>query len=245
MPAIYFFFVFQDESRNGTFVNGKLLGTGKKRIICNDDVISLAHEKYKFYKFVDIERQNTNGIPKDILKKYFVSKQLGTGACGVVKLIYDIQTLVPFALKTVEKHQMSGIGKSHTTQERINNEVRIMKELKHPCVISMHDIVDTNDAMHMILEYMEGGDLLHRILKGPNKCLTEPTAKLFFYQMVHAVKYLHTKGITHRDLKPDNILLADDNEETLLKVSDFGLSKVFSSNSVLKTLCGTPVSNKF
>ena len=69
MPAIYFFFVFQDESRNGTFVNGKLLGTGKKRIICNDDVISLAHEKYKFYKFVDIERQNTNGIPKDILKK--------------------------------------------------------------------------------------------------------------------------------------------------------------------------------
>ncbi len=67
----------------------------------------------------------------------------------------------------------------------------------------------------------------------------ESTAKLLFYQMVLAIKYLHDNNISHRDLKPENILLkSDESNETLVKISDFGLSKFFENS--MQTMCGTP-----
>lgn len=56
----------------------------------------------------------------------------------------------------------------------------------------MHDIVDKPDSVYMVLEFMKGGDLLNRIIG--SKRLSEKVSKLFFYQMCHAVKYLHDKG---------------------------------------------------
>ena len=104
----------------------------------------------------------------------------------------------------------------------------------------MFDIYDTPDSVFMILELMRGGDMISRISKMPQRKLPEASAKFFFIQMCEAMKYLHDKGITHRDIKPDNILLATEEEETLLKVTDFGLSKFVKKNSIMKTLCGTP-----
>jgi len=63
----------------------------------------------------------------------------------------------------------------------------------------MEDIHDTPEAMYIILELMEGGELFDRI-KNRGK-LPEPCTKLIFYQVIHAVYYLHKQGITHRDLK--------------------------------------------
>lgn len=119
------------------------------------------------------------------------------------------------------------------------NEAKIMQSIKHPCVVKMYDILDSKDSVYITLELMKGGDLLTRIQN--NKYLREENAKLFFYQMCHAIKYLHDRKITHRDLKPDNILLASSEPETLIKISDFGLSKLVQNDSVLRTLCGTPL----
>lgn len=68
-----------------------------------------------------------------------------------------------------------------------------------PCIIQTEEIIDTKEAVYIILELMEGGELFTRIkIKGG---LSEPCAKLIFYQIVLAVHYLHKEGITHRDLK--------------------------------------------
>lgn len=123
-------------------------------------------------------------------------------------------------------------------KDKAKNEGDIMKTIKHPCVVKMHGIDDIGDAIYITLEVMEGGDLLSRILQSSH--LDENISKLFFYQMCHAIKYLHERKITHRDLKPDNILLASSEPETLVKISDFGLSKLCQNNSVLRTMCGTP-----
>lgn len=104
----------------------------------------------------------------------------------------------------------------------------------------MFDIYDRPESVFMILELMRGGDMISRISKMPQRRLTESSAKFFFIQICEAMKYLHDKGITHRDIKPDNILLATEEEYTLLKVTDFGLSKFVKKNSIMKTLCGTP-----
>lgn len=73
----------------------------------------------------------------------------------------------------------------------------------------------------------------------PNRrSLSEPDAKFFFLQACQGLKYLHDSSITHRDIKPDNLLLATNSPDALLKISDFGLSKLVSAET-MKTVCGT------
>ncbi|XP_055642459.1 ovarian-specific serine/threonine-protein kinase Lok isoform X2 [Toxorhynchites rutilus septentrionalis] len=229
-----------DESRNGTFVNGNLVGPHNKMILKNDDVIALSHPQYKSLVYKDLTPNEAGTLPTEIHETYYVSKKLGKGAYGEVHLVYDAKTCKAYAMKAVAKNQLAEWSKKNLLSDpkRVMNEVNIMKSLDHPCVIKMHDIVNKPESVFMILEFMKGGDLLSRIIN--HKYLSEEASKLFFLQMCHAVKYLHTKGITHRDLKPDNILLEDDRPETLLKVSDFGLSKFVNKGSILRTLCGTP-----
>lgn len=226
----------QDLSRNGTFLNGERIGMKKRQILLNDDVISLAHPQYKSFVYKNLSPNEADGLPKDICLNYHIGRKLGEGACGVVRLVYNRKTCEPFAMKHIKKNQL--ITKQ-TEPKRINNEAVIMKSLQHPCVVRMHDIVDNTDSVFIMLELMQGGDLLTRIIK--KQRLSERISKLFFLQMCHAVKYLHDKNITHRDLKPDNVLLHSTDEETLLKVSDFGLSKAVNNDSVMRTLCGTPL----
>ncbi|KAH8249708.1 hypothetical protein KR032_011643 [Drosophila birchii] len=232
----------QDLSRNGTFVNNEKIGMNKMRILKNDDVISLSHPTHKAFVFKDLSPNESMGLPEEINNTYYINRKLGSGAYGLVRLVYDTRTCQQFAMKIVKKNMLSGGSRPSTNlsdPERVLNEAKIMKNLTHPCVVRMHDIVDKPDAVYMVLEFMRGGDLLNRIIS--KKLLNEETSKLYFYQMCHAVKYLHDRGITHRDLKPDNVLLETNDEDTLLKVSDFGLSKFVQKDSVMRTLCGTPL----
>ncbi|XP_037960574.1 ovarian-specific serine/threonine-protein kinase Lok [Teleopsis dalmanni] len=229
----------EDLSRNGTFVNSEKIGINKKRILVNDDTISISHPNYKAFVFKDLGSNEAQGLPKDITASYYVSRKLGSGACGLVQLVYDKKTCEQYAMKIVKKNLLSENQNQLNDPNRVLNEVKIVKDLAHPCVIKMHDIIDKPDSVYMVLELMKGGDLLNRIIN--KKRLSEKISKLFFFQMCSAVKYLHHKGITHRDLKPDNVLLDGMDDETLLKVSDFGLSKFVQNDSIMKTLCGTPL----
>ena len=89
------------------------------------------------------------------------------------------------------------------------------------------------------MELIEGGELFERIVAHGQ--FDEATTKFLFRQMAIGVKYLHEHSITHRDLKPENILLmSPETNETLIKITDFGLSKFINETSLLKTFCGTP-----
>lgn len=112
-----------------------------------------------------------------------------------------------------------------------------MKKLNHPCIIKIKDFFDAEDY-YIVLELMEGGELFDRVVG--NKRLREATCKLYFYQMLLAVQYLHENGIIHRDLKPENVLLSSQKEDCLIKITDFGQSKILGETSLMRTLCGTP-----
>lgn len=240
--------MFQDLSRNGTFLNGEKIGHQQRQILLNDDIISLSHPQYKAFVYKDLSPNESHGLPKSICAHYHIGRKLGSGACGVVRLVYNRRTCAAYAMKHIRKVQLltSKPAPANETPnrdaQRIANEGQIMRSLQHPCVVQMHDVIDSADSVFIMLELMHGGDLLSRIVG--RKRLPERTAKLYFVQMCQAVKYLHDKNVTHRDLKPDNVLLQTDDEETLLKVSDFGLSKAIGgggNDSVMRTLCGTPL----
>ena len=85
------------------------------------------------------------------------------------------------------------------------------------------------------MQYAEGGELLHYILK--QQKLGEQEASKYLQQLISGIEYLHKLGIVHRDLKPENLLF-DKNKNIL--IVDFGLSNIYEPGDLLKTACGSP-----
>jgi serine/threonine-protein kinase Chk2 len=138
-----------------------------------------------------------------------------------------------------KKHFTHFDPQAHVFNQNIQSERSILQRLNHPCIIRINDVYDTPDALYIILELVEGGELFDRIVAHGQ--FDEATSKFIFRQMCIGVKYLHDCSITHRDLKPENILLCSpDTNETLIKITDFGLSKFINETSLMKTFCGTP-----
>ena len=96
---------------------------------------------------------------------------------------------------------------------------------------------ETAAHLYVLMEFVPCGDLTQFVHR--NSLLPEPQCQCVAYQTMLALDYLHKKNITHRDIKPDNILIAS-GEPMVVKLSDFGLSKVVTNDdSFLKTFCGT------
>ncbi|CAH4028528.1 ovarian-specific serine/threonine-protein kinase Lok-like [Pieris brassicae] len=232
--------VLTDTSYNGTYINGVLIGKGKSRVLDDNDVIAITHPTISMFTFKDLLKNEQDKVPKEISQKYYISRVLGQGACGVVKLVYNKLTCMKFAMKVVKKGKLTnGQINNLTDPVKVMNEVNILKALRHPCVTSVEEIFDSREAVYIVLELMQGGELFDRITRYGR--LSERLTKFYFKQMVLAVQYLHSQGITHRDLKPENVLLESKEDESLVKITDFGLSKYVGEDSFMKTMCGTPI----
>ncbi|KAJ8949326.1 hypothetical protein NQ314_008246 [Rhamnusium bicolor] len=227
-----------DLSRSGTYLNGRLIGRNNRNILQNDDTIGISPKKTRVYVYKSMYSLDANYLPPELRRKYEPSIVLGKGACGEVRLVYEKCTCKMYAVKKILKAR-STASQMHKLNHpsKIHTEINILQSLSHPFVIHMEEIVETQDEVFFVLEYMKGGELNNRILSAVP--LTESNIKCLFYQIVLAVQFLHTNGITHRDLKPENVLLFSDDVETLVKVSDFGLSKVTDGEDLMTTVCGT------
>ncbi|KAH9690206.1 CBL-interacting serine/threonine-protein kinase 8 [Citrus sinensis] len=118
----------------------------------------------------------------------------------------------------------------------IKREISIMKLVRHPCVVRLHEVLASRTKIYIILEFITGGELFDKIVHHGR--LSESEARRYFQQLIDGVDYCHSKGVYHRDLKPENLLL---DSQGHLKISDFGLSALPEQGvSLLRTTCGTP-----
>ncbi|XP_047683724.1 serine/threonine-protein kinase Chk2 isoform X5 [Prionailurus viverrinus] len=190
------------------------------------------------FVFFDLTVDDQSVYPKELRDEYIMSKTLGSGACGEVKLAFERKTCKKVAIKIISKRKFA-VGSEREADPALNveTEIEILKKLNHPCIIKIKDFFEAEDY-YIVLELMEGGELFDRVVG--KKRLKEATCKLYFYQMLLAVQYLHENGIIHRDLKPENVLLSSPKEDCLIKITDFGQSKILGETSLMRTLCGTP-----
>ncbi|KAM7112119.1 serine/threonine-protein kinase DCLK2 isoform 2-T2 [Ciconia maguari] len=166
-----------------------------------------------------------------ILEKYKVGKVIGDGNFAVVKECIERSTGKEFALKIIDKAKCC--GKEHL----IENEVSILRRVKHPNIIMLIEEMDTPTELYLVMELVKGGDLFDAITSSTK--YTERDGSAMVYNLASALKYLHGLNIVHRDIKPENLLVCEYPDGTKsLKLGDFGLATVVEGP--LYTVCGTP-----
>ncbi|CDP10216.1 unnamed protein product [Coffea canephora] len=165
--------------------------------------------------------------------KYELGRLLGHGTFAKVYMSRNLQTGKSVAMKVVGKEKVIKVG----MMEQIKREISVMKMVKHPNIVDLHEVLASKTKIYFAMELIRGGELFAKIAKGR---LREEVARNYFQQLMSAIDFCHSRGVYHRDLKPENLLLDEDGN---LKVTDFGLSAFtdhLRQDGLLHTTCGTP-----
>ena len=179
-------------------------------------------------------KKPNNGNGKTKSKKigqYILGKSIGEGTFGKVKQGMHIHTGEKVAVKILEKDKIQDVA----DVERVAREIHILKIVRHPCVVQLYEIIETQKQLYLIMEFANGGELFDFIVE--QQRVEEREACYYFQQIIAGVDYISKLGIVHRDLKPENLLL--DHNRTI-KLVDFGLSNTYKPGETLKTACGSP-----
>ncbi|XP_077467527.1 serine/threonine-protein kinase SIK3 homolog isoform X4 [Stigmatopora argus] len=176
-----------------------------------------------------VQTSNTRPPPARV-GHYEIERTIGKGNFAVVKLATHIITKAKVAIKIVDKTQLDD-----ENLKKIFREVQIMKLLKHPHIIRLYQVMETERMIYLVTEYASGGEIFdHLVAHGR---MAEKDARKKFKQIVAAVHFCHCRNIVHRDLKAENLLL---DHNLNIKIADFGFSNLFSRGQLLKTWCGSP-----
>jgi len=167
-------------------------------------------------------------------EKYEIVKEIGTGGFSRCLLVKNKTTGILYACKELAKKKLSDY-------EGLMREVNLMIKLDHPNIIKLYEVYENEKYIYLIMELCTGGELFDRIVENTEngKPFTEKQAANLFRQMMSAINYCHKNGIVHRDLKPENLLYLNKDENSPIKVIDFGMSKRFDSAHFMSEKVGT------
>ncbi|KAH9736557.1 calcium-dependent protein kinase 13 [Citrus sinensis] len=166
------------------------------------------------------------GVPKENIEdRYLVDRELGRGEFGVTYLCIDRDTRELLACKSISKRKL----RTAVDIDDVRREVAIMKHLpKNSSIVSLKEACEDDNAVHLVMELCEGGELFDRIVARGH------------YTERAAAALCHKHGVIHRDLKPENFLFANKKENSPLKAIDFGLSIFFKPGERFSEIVGSP-----
>ncbi|CAO1618301.1 unnamed protein product [Jaminaea pallidilutea] len=152
------------------------------------------------------------------IKDFDIIKPISKGAFGSVYLARKRTTGDYYAIKVLKKSDM--IAKNQITNVKAERMI-LMTQTQSPFVVKLYFTFQSKDYLYLVMEYLPGGDCasLCKMLGG----LEEPWARQYIAEVVNGLESLHARGVVHRDLKPDNLLI---DQKGHLKLTDFGLSKI-------------------
>jgi calcium-dependent protein kinase len=195
----------------------------------------------------DEQNAYITGVFRDVATKYEVSNVVvGSGGFGEVRECNDKKTGQTHVVKTITKPTLDDTAKINL----IRNEILLLHEAKHPNIIELKDLFEDSKYVHIVMERCTGGDLFDRVVN-ENPARIRHRAEAIRHEartasamrsIMQVIKYLHSKVIVHRDIKPEHFLLTSETKESQrIKLIDFGLARKHKKGSPpMTTFTGSP-----
>ena len=159
----------------------------------------------------------------DITQFYEIVKKIGEGGYGKIYKVKNKESGDIRAMKQIMKSKIPDI-------EKFQNEIKILAMVDHPNIVRLFEVIEDDKYFNLIQELCTGGELLSKV----QNTLKEKEVARIFKQVMSAIAYCHEKGIVHRDMKLENILFATENEDSPIKIIDFGLSVLLGKKDINK-----------
>ena len=164
---------------------------------------------------------------------YLSGSSIGSGSYSKVKIARDVgnsDELV--AVKIIDR----ALAPADYQQRFLPRELRYWPDLKHPNIVGLLEVFQTKRRVYMVLEYASGGDMLHYVQRFGY--VDESRSRLWFGQVCSALRYVHSRGLAHRDVKLENVLLTG-GVRASVKIADFGFVCRSERNRLSATYCGS------
>src|SRR5712691_11000946 len=157
---------------------------------------------------------------------YYIQSKLGEGGMARVYKAYHARLRREVAIKVI----LSQIAQQSDFRVRFEREAQLVASLQHPNIVAVYDFGDFGNQTYLVMQYVGGGTLRDKLRGG--HALDPRQATLYTVQMGKALHHAHLRGIVHRDVKPQNMLVSASDPNQLL-LSDFGIAKLFGSRQEL------------
>lgn len=161
-----------------------------------------------------------NPMAPVITSVYEFEEVLGRGAFGEVQRGRHIESGRNYAIKKIESSKLR--------LNALRAEIRILKQCRHPNIVALREVYATEAYIYLVMEMASGGALMEKIVRDGQ--LSEQLAAKATQQIAKALAFMHKAGVVHRDMKPENLLLADETS-FIIKICDFGLSKICDTSN--------------
>lgn len=193
------------------------------------------HDRWVSYYAPSVRGNLVRTFKYPIEKDYYLDmeQEIGKGGCGIVVYGEKLRTTEPYAIKIVKKDSIE--------RSRLDRELKLLKDVDHTNIVRLFCVYDRPDKIYFVMELCTGGHLGNLISHQTSKHLDEEWAKVLCKQILSAVTHLHSRGIAHRDIKLQNILLdLDGDRRSQVKLIDLGYGSRYIGALPMRTKCGTP-----
>lgn len=160
------------------------------------------------------------------------SQVLGQGTYATVRVGFHVPSQMEVAVKVYQKAKLF----DRQRMQSVANEISILSKARNAGIVKLYQKIEDNQKIYLVMEFCGNTNLKEFLKKLPNQILNEAEVKVLFRKIAEAVEYLHVRGIAHRDLKLQNVVL---NSVFAPKLVDFGFASKTSS-SMNYDQCGTP-----
>jgi serine/threonine protein kinase len=177
-----------------------------------------------------------NGVP-DRIGKYVIINEVGQGSTGRVFLSHDPYYGRDVAIKVYNLENESDEQKASVTRKMFFNEAQMVGRLQHPNIVPIYDAGEEHGKYYVVTEHIHGARTLAAYTKPDNLLRIDDVVEII-YKCAKALYYAHNRGVVHRDIKPNNIMLTNDND---VRIIDFGIALVADSDiSRIEGIAGSP-----
>jgi serine/threonine protein kinase len=204
------YYLIDLNSMNGTFVNGQKI---KERVLKLGDKVQIGETLFTFMGDIEAQKQGPIG---QTIGGYTIMERVGRGGMGTVYKALQISLNRVVALKLLSDE----LVKDKTFINLFVQEARAAAQLNHPNIVQVYDVGSEKDVYFFSMEYVPGASLQDILSK--RKKLPPEVAVGIVYQAAQGLEYAEKKGIVHRDIKPDNLMMGEDE---VIKIGDLGLAK--------------------